>query len=1699
MKTGYYLGLGVALTLAANGLAAESKLAWHFEYGDRDLVVRTIDPANRVTGFAYEGPTNGPFRSVTMTPPEGKKVSWRFDDFGRLARMIDGEGTTEYGYDGHSRLKSAGRTGGPLVGLDYDLSDRVTQLRVGDFYRVEYEHDFLGRLIKMKTPAGEVRYEYWTGQGTVVRILPNGVKTFWKRDGNGELLEITHGFFKKPGDKQYSILGEFAYKHGANGRITEVQERGMQGKFSRQYRYDQMGRLTDATGQAGREFHCNYDPLGNRISATVSGRPEQVFTHDWAGRLTAMDGQPCQYDACGNLAEATIGGTARQYGYHPDGRLAEMRAGNETVQYRYDGSGRLVVRKNAQGETRFVPDPLSNDWQPLVIEEAGGKRTLVIWDGAMPLALVRNGEVEWLLHDHLGSVRLATDGKGEVTRQCDYDPFGQWIEAKGGVTLTTGFAGLFWDEAACAYLTAARAFSPVFGGFMQPDPVKSVPTEGTQVSSLYAYCGSDPVNWVDRDGAERSAAEIRQEMSDWQSAMREQQSRMRAQQSEMRERLSRMRWEQREMMERLRGVGARQLAQVVHDRNEYVGRVYPLTLASMHYRVIGEALGNLPVGTVGFLGKGLAGAATGLGKGLMPSEIAENQGRGQSFKQCVENAKNIVDGVKTVRAYFGGGVDGAVSSLGNAGIGRGMKMLAEHVSTPLTTLATKSMRGHAPSPVGGVYLGGAGGTIDGLGNVKGVRLDDNGNLVLIGESGGDIKLPPLRVDDVVTVFRSVYLNGEGPTVTIDPNPKDPEKLPMVIVHSEATKDTYVGWVLYEADRLMKGYTLGKDNITKKEIESRVEGYSKVLDTMYFGAEPSRKEPAGAGAGNLWINYGNRVPTDKEAGGTWERFWIVPAEANRFEGPQKELSLFDVPLKVKTQKMKWEKKELVDDLKGKSSPGANAFTAWFTRNYDAIAAEQYLMPPPETGMSEPVPVFAELRRIALMTAIAEKLRDQGEPLPFWMRDYEVQKVTFEHETPGMEVAKEKEAGNMVRMARIYGGVELSPESKAVKVYGSSAEVAKTAPERRVEVNRGIKLARDLEKVVAEAPRTEAAKPFAVQRVTSSGGDYQTVAVPSATTVALDPCQMDEDDIAAALPGGREIRLTRSFNSFFDPKGEWGRGWTMNLPKLQAVRIAKSREDGKVLYATCYELLTPLNSVYARFKEVRPVAKLDGAKLQVPDQECMFYGLGDGHPKFLQNTPTLVLLLKDGKEWHFAESGELIAIQDGPQLTVYKRRSDGRVTQVAGMLGGTLRARIDLEYNHQGTLAKATAVTLDEGETKAQEVTYGYGDSGRLAEVGLSEGTKSYEYKGTWVANVSFSQKGASGGPEILRSIEYNARGQVVSDKSGDANITHAVVVVAGGLESTVSDDRAGTKASTRYDLRMRPVEEIGTDGNRTQWVYPQGGGTEMTVKKADNRTVKVVDSADGRERIIAEEGSTPITAHFDEGGRLTRVLEEGKPVLTQEWRSDGQLARTVSGTQGATFQYGQEKMLRSILLHPANAGEKVVDWQETKVDGHGRPVEISDCNGLAVSLKYDDSGALTSTTEKTADGVRSYSVKRGAGGQVQSVNTSWGDMECSYDEAGAIRRVIRTRGNQAATTDFKQGRVSLTTDFDGGQTAFDYAVDGAEKGKLERLTYPNGLGLEYAYDGGGRLATVSMGTESRIRLNYDVKGRMAEFALEPRTN
>ena len=190
------------ITVAAS---TNDKLGWSFEYDDNDRVNKVIDPAGRATRMQYLTDEAHRLRKSVRTAADGTATVLEFSERGLRSRMQDGAGAVSYDYDDNDRLIRVQREGTPAVSYTYDTLDRIKYVEVGDFYRVAYRYDFLGRLAAMETPAGLINYKYLTGQGQIVRTLPNGVKTVWEYEPNGELRSITHGLASNPDSGKYRV------------------------------------------------------------------------------------------------------------------------------------------------------------------------------------------------------------------------------------------------------------------------------------------------------------------------------------------------------------------------------------------------------------------------------------------------------------------------------------------------------------------------------------------------------------------------------------------------------------------------------------------------------------------------------------------------------------------------------------------------------------------------------------------------------------------------------------------------------------------------------------------------------------------------------------------------------------------------------------------------------------------------------------------------------------------------------------------------------------------------------------------------------------------------------------------------------------------------------------------------------------------------------------------------------------------------------------------------------------------------------------------------------------------------------------------------------------------------------------------------------------------------------------------------------
>jgi RHS repeat-associated protein len=125
-------------------------------------------------------------------------------------------------------------------------------------------------------------------------------------------------------------------------------------------------------------------------------------------------------------------------------------------------------------------------------------------------ALKKNGNLQYLFKDHLGSVVGSLDANsGVIESQRAYKPFGDDLLMRGTTPTTLGYTGQRQEPELGLYYYNARWYDPYLARFTQPDTIVPNPTDA-KAFDRYAYVYNNPVRYNDPSG---HLAE--DEISDW--------------------------------------------------------------------------------------------------------------------------------------------------------------------------------------------------------------------------------------------------------------------------------------------------------------------------------------------------------------------------------------------------------------------------------------------------------------------------------------------------------------------------------------------------------------------------------------------------------------------------------------------------------------------------------------------------------------------------------------------------------------------------------------------------------------------------------------------------------------------------------------------------------------------------------------------------------------------------------------------------------------------------------------------------------------------------------------------------------------------------------------------------------------------------------------------------------------------------------
>jgi RHS repeat-associated protein len=284
-----------------------------------------------------------------------------------------------------------------------------------------------------------------------------------------------------------------------------------------------------------------YDAAGRLVQANVKGTP-QSYEFDVYGNLRRLGGREFTVDAATNrlgqyrynaIGLVTHDDAGRVYHYDPSGKVNAIEpAATDTVTYDtrmiYTADDERIVM--AEGS---VLRYRVRDYGARILREWKSTGAILEWErdhlyagsdlvgGEVQVDQRQNGQRHYHT-DHLGSVRMVSDGAADLVSQHDYLPYGEeivpttteWTNTAKAPRDPKKFTGHERDYFSAANVDGdaidymhARFYAPKSGRFLAPDPGQDWDMNQPQSWNLYAYVRNNPIVNFDATGMQTCTAD----------------------------------------------------------------------------------------------------------------------------------------------------------------------------------------------------------------------------------------------------------------------------------------------------------------------------------------------------------------------------------------------------------------------------------------------------------------------------------------------------------------------------------------------------------------------------------------------------------------------------------------------------------------------------------------------------------------------------------------------------------------------------------------------------------------------------------------------------------------------------------------------------------------------------------------------------------------------------------------------------------------------------------------------------------------------------------------------------------------------------------------------------------------------------------------------------------------------------------------
>ncbi|MCB1115753.1 MAG: hypothetical protein KDK71_04710 [Chlamydiia bacterium] len=866
-------------------------------------------------------------RLIESHYPNGKSFFYVYDYSSNLKSIEGPKGTVCYSYDNLNRIAKALFQDGSSIAYRYDLTGKVTHLTYPDGEVVEYRYDERGRLEALQDNTGITSYEYDNQTNLVLKeTFPNGTTTEYVYNLTPQIIKVCHN--NPNGD----LIHRFSYSYDAIGQIILCREETPLSDITKYYTYDKLNRLVHFEDNQGKFEDYTYDSVGNRLSKSTQDETIE-YRYDHKNRLIQAGETLYQYDSIGNLVQKTSPRKKVQYSYDPTGRLVNYSDDQFRVTFDYDGQGRRIS-KTVNGQTTFfVNDPQTQMSRVLVEKDQRGFIEKKYIYGLSRVMQKERDITQYFIYDYPGkSVCCLLNHKSLQQDILSYNPFGMPVSHFHSTPYL--YNGEEYDEETGLIFLRNRYYDPEIGRFITPDFVLG-DVKDPQTLNPYVFACNNPILLIDP-------------------------------------------------------LGLYGLKVPLTFYGNYPGAKTPTGKSRVGHAWMGGvdeaclhfSIGCWPGGHIeeNESVRSLCHESMHMTVWVTPEQSltarhAAREGAWTVGNNCVDHVACALDAINYPHPSFKPSPIGVSSPRIYCDWIKQERhhILPNFLPQPGDILVDyflpepTSQKIEAPDKFnysyfrpnyGGILLDKSAEFLTELSDISGVIYNEEmGELIFYGKK--NIHMPKMDVDDLAVAVRSIFgLGGKEPQfpgVSMEPGTiggKKNKKSVMLVSYFGDTENTRFGQVLFEADRVLKILSIGKDNLTGKTVKSNVPGYLSLQALRRKYGRP---------------NSGSMV-----------RLWFVPKRITLSESTDGTSMVFsEAQMEVLTEST-MRKKGVVEDK------AAEMFAKHFTQHYDSFSGEY--------------PILCELKRLGKITAVVNWIREHNYPFDltffqsYWSPYYETPKQT-----------------------------------------------------------------------------------------------------------------------------------------------------------------------------------------------------------------------------------------------------------------------------------------------------------------------------------------------------------------------------------------------------------------------------------------------------------------------------------------------------------------------------------------------------------------------------------------------------------------------------------------------------------------------------------------------------------------------------------